>query len=299
MDSDLAIEVHRVPSLAQKVRLQDYAVGKFKAINSRKGTKKAIKQARILVNGERGTTGQWILGGETLELLAALLGTHPEHDLGIAVLFEDQHMAVVNKPAGILTNGNRNITLQNGLIKALVPSTDINKLPRPEPVHRLDYPTTGAVLVAKTPSALLSLKNQFEVRSIEKTYLSVAAGETDLHNPLTTPIDGKQAHTNFTCLESLVSDKYGALRLLLLHPTTGRRHQLRKQLAATGNPILGDPDYHAPGLRSYGNGLYLHAWSLSFDHPIDGRRLNVRAPIPKKFRKLFKNSIGELDQKKA
>ena len=299
MNQNLSIEQHQVPQQVEKARLQDYAVGKFEALPSRKGTKKAIERGRVLVNGKPGATATWIEGGERLELLPALARQLPDLDLGLKVLWEDEHLAMVCKPAGILTNGNRKFTLENGLTQALKPSAAHNSLPRPLTVHRLDYPTSGAVLIAKTRAALIRLKRQFEERKIGKTYLAVAAGDTTLNERLNSPVDGKAAETDLNSLESLKSEKYGKLSLLQLHPRTGRRHQLRVQLAQAGCPILGDPDYHLPGLRSYGNGLYLHAWELKLQHPITEKPLMVRAPIPFKFRRLFETSIAKLEEKKA
>ena len=104
------------------------------------------------------------------------------------------------------------------------------------------------------------------------------------------PIDGKPSVSAFQVLSSMASNKYAGLNLLELKPETGRRHQLRKHLAGNGNPILGDRDYGIEGKIMNRNGLFLHATSLRFKHPITGNEVFVESKLPKKFRRLFPKS---------
>ena len=97
-------------------------------------------------------------------------------------------------------------------------------------------------------------------------------------------IDEKTATTDYTVLESVKSDRFGFLNWLKLSPKTGRRHQLRKHLAALGNPILGDKEYGKEELILYGKGLYLHASQLDLTHPFTKEKLSIKSNLPKKFK---------------
>lgn len=287
MDRPTPIEEHQVPGTVDKSRLQEYAVGRFMTLPSRKATKKAIKAGRILVDGKIGTTAYWITGGELLELLPPPPSNKPELDLGLRVLFEDQHLAVVYKPAGLLVSGNRKFTVQNGLKKALTPSMEPHALEVPEPIHRLDYPTTGALVIGKTATIVAQLNKLFELQEVEKTYWAVVQGKFPNTEQLQTKVDGKEALTHCRVLQQLESTKYDQLSLLELQPKTGRRHQLRQQLYALGTPIFGDRDYFIPEKQNSGNGLYLHALSIRFLHPETNKEVYVHASPPEKFGRLF------------
>jgi len=283
----LKIESHRVPELSQKVRLQEYGVGLFRRLVSRKAVKNAIKKGLVFINSERGYTGDWIIGGETIDLFQDLDDKKPELDFELEVLFEDDHLAVINKPAGILVSGNKLYTIENALSFNLKKSTQPDALSRPDPIHRLDYPTTGALLVSKTATLLMELNQLFENRLISKSYMAVTMGSMSESGTIETPIDGKASRSEFTKLESIASPRFEFLNLVRLHPHTGRRHQLRKHLSEIGNPILGDHRYGIPGTVLKGKGLYLHAHSLQFEHPVTKKEVSIAAPLPKKFGKLF------------
>ncbi|NND64163.1 MAG: RluA family pseudouridine synthase [Flavobacteriaceae bacterium] len=281
------IETHTVPELGEKVRLQDYAVGIFKTLVSRKGTKKAIKKRRLTINGKLAFTGDWIHGGEEISLLEDRLIHLPSTELKLEILFEDEYMAAVYKPAGILVSGNKRHTLENALSSNLSKSKQIDALLKPQPLHRLDYPTTGVLLVGKTANVTMKLKKMFETRKVEKMYHAVTIGNMENYGEITSAIDGKQARSEFILREIISSEKYTALNLVQLIPHTGRRHQLRKHLLEIGNPILGDPVYKLERDKRRGGRLYLHATAVKFDHPITHESIEVVAPFPKKFIKLF------------
>ncbi len=283
----LKIETHVAPSLDAKTRLQDYAVGIFRTIVSRKGIKKAIKNGLVSVNSERGYTGDWIMGGEVIELYRDPNLKKPDIDLSLEVLYEDDHLAIIFKPAGIVVSGNKKFTIENALDFNLKKSDQPDALPYPEPIHRLDYPTTGALLIGKTTSVVMALNKLFEARTISKIYLAVVLGTIDDFGIITADIDGKPSKTEYKKIAAIPSVKYEFLNLLELVPFTGRRHQLRKHLAGIGNPIFGDTLYNKEGEFMKGKGLYLHAFSLEFDHPVIEEKIFIRAPLPKKFTKLF------------
>ncbi len=285
------IETHQVPELSAKQRLQDYAVGVFRTLPSRKGTKKAIKSGRICINGAQGFTGDWIRGGEELTLYEPKISKKPSIDVPLTVLFEDDHLAIIHKPAGVLVSGNKRFTIENALSFNLKKSQEPDALLRPEPIHRLDYPTTGALLIGKTAKAVMLLNTLFEERKVEKTYLAVTIGAMDDKGVIEEPIDSKPSRSTFKKIASVPSERFEALNLLELVPHTGRRHQLRKHLSFLGNSILGDPLYSKEGLLLKGKGLYLHAYLLAFVHPVTHATIRIKAPIPKKFEKLFPESL--------
>jgi len=281
------IESHIVPNLEGKVRLSDYAGGIFKTIPSRKGMKKAIDKGLVELNGKPAKTSSFISEGDVIELLENPNQTRPYIELKLEVLFEDEHLAIINKPAGIEVSGNRKWTLENALGFNLKLSTESDALKFPEPIHRLDYPTSGALLIGKTATTIIALNKLFEARKVQKIYYAVTIGKMDEFGTIETPIDGKPSKSLFTVLQTVVSERFAFLNLVKLEPYTGRRHQLRKHLSKIGNPILGDRDYGIEGLILNGKGLYLHASSLRFLHPITQEELFIEAALPKKFGKLF------------
>lgn len=279
------METHNVPSLAAPVRLQDYGVGLFMGALTKSAWKKALKQKRVRCNSALGATGDWVRGGETIVLTPPKVTTKP-YELSLECLYEDDYLAVVNKPAGILVSGNRHKTLKNALTLNLSPSS-MPDATVPQPVHRLDFPTTGLVLIGKTASAIHQLGQLFEQRDIQKRYLAIVIGSFPDEGYLKDTIAGKDAASTYRVLDRVPSKHYGSLSLLELRPTTGRRHQLRIQLSARDHPILGDTHYGGQKAGFMGKGLYLHAVGLSFRHPLDGSALALASPIPNKFLKLF------------
>ncbi|MFT5053535.1 MAG: 23S rRNA pseudouridine1911/1915/1917 synthase [Granulosicoccus sp.] len=282
------LETYSVPTLKETIRLSDLPWDSFSFIQSRKAWKKAIKKGLIKVNGEQGFTGSYISGGEQIDIFQDdSEQVNPEIDLQLEVLFEDDHLAVVNKPAGIEVSGNKKWTLQNALSGNLKSSGQVDWLPYLEPIHRLDYPTSGALLIGKTASATTALNRMFESREIKKTYVAVTIGEMPKSGEVESEIDDKPSRSLYQVLNSLESERFGFLNLVELNPETGRRHQLRKHMLELGNPILGDWAYFKEGLILKGKGLYLHAASLEFEHPNTGELIKIQAPLPGKFQKLF------------
>lgn len=280
-------ESHQVPPLDRPTRLSDYAGGIFKLIPTRKGMKKAIDRGWVSINGKRAATGDFISGGEIIKLTLEKAKPRPSIALKLEVLYEDEFLAIINKPAGIEVSGNRKWTIENALAGNLKPSTQEDGLEFPEAIHRLDHPTTGALLIGKTRTAVAELNRLFSERAIGKTYLAIAIGEMNDSGTITSNVDEKPSRSEYKVLESVASERFGQLNLVELKPHTGRRHQLRKHLASIGNPILGDKDHGIDGLILKGKGLYLHSFSLEFTHPFKQEILKVSAPIPTRFEKIF------------
>ncbi len=280
-------ESHLVPKLKSPQRLSDYVVGIFQSITSKKGMRKAIDKRLVNINDKTGYTSNYINGGETITLLEEEISDNARPrpvKLDIEVLYEDAHFAVVNKPAGLLVHGNQKVTLTNALPLTLQRSYEVDYVTHPDPIHRLDYPTSGVLLVGKTRTTITALNKLFEERKVDKVYYAITIGKMKKKSDkIENTIKGKKAITHYEVEKTIESDKYGALNLVKLMPVTGRRHQLRIHMSELGNPILGDKSYGTDGKISRGKGLYLHAYSISFVHPKSGNRILITKPRPKKF----------------
>ena len=276
-----------MPQQEAPIRLQEYGVGIFQMALTKSAFKKVLKKKYVTVNDARGTTATFIYGGEQIILS---IPKEKESDkrliFPLKVLFEDDHLAVIHKPAGILVSGNSFKTIANALDQNLVPS-QLFDATKPQPVHRLDYATTGILLVGKTKSSIRSLCQLFEDRAIQKSYFAVSIGEMPSEGEMNTEVDDKTARSTYIVKDSVPSERFGTLNLVQLTPYTGRRHQLRQHLAHRGNPILGDQQYGEEPLILNGKGLYLHAHSLAFVHPFTQEKLYVIDKLPERFTKIF------------
>lgn len=280
-------EIHIAVNTEEPIRLQEYGVGIFLRIPTKSALKKAIRKQMVFVDGVLASTGTFILGGENIEYhYQSEVEVSTRLKLNLEVIYEDNYFAVINKPAGILVNGNGFKTVANALGQNLKISTAFDAV-RPQPVHRLDYATTGLLLVGKTTSSIIALNNLFKEKQIVKTYYAVTIGEMNGNGLIELPIDEKEAVSIFQVEDTVFSKRFEYLNLVKLEPKTGRRHQLRKHLFANGNPILGDATYFLDGLQLKRKGLYLHAQTLKFTHPIFNKQIRITCNLPKKFEKLF------------
>ncbi len=216
-------------------------------------------------------------------------------DIPITLLYEDAHLAVVVKPCGMVVHpaaGNESGTLVNALLYRLDSLSGIGGQKRPGIVHRLDKDTSGLLIVAKDDQAHAALSRQLSERKMEKHYLAVVAGRmkgeegsVDLpigrspkdRKKMAPRPDGRSALTYWRLL-----DQRPDRALLDVRIVTGRTHQIRVHMAAIGHPVLGDPLY-APRSAPKAPRLMLHAWRLSFTHPVTGERLSFEAPADKLF----------------
>lgn len=281
------IETHIVEKLEKPIRFQEYSVGIFNTIPTKSGIKKAIKKGLIFIEGSLATTSKYISGGEKIELFESEnSSTFERLKLNIEVLFEDETLAVVYKPAGILVSGNKFVTIANGLAQNLKKSTLADAV-KPQPIHRLDYPTSGLLLIGKTSTAITALGKLFKEKEIQKTYFAVTIGKMNSEGTIKLPIDKKESKTDFKVLHTVISERFEFLNLVKLSPKTGRKHQLRKHLFSLGNPILGDKEYFLEGKVLNGKGLYLHAATLDFVHPFTKKTISISKELPKKFNKIF------------
>ncbi|MGH1334853.1 MAG: pseudouridine synthase [Aureispira sp.] len=283
----ICIATHIVPKLNEKQRLSDYLCGVLEALPSRKSVKNAIKKGRVYLNGARAYTGDWVEEGQEIKLTEEAPSTHKVFRLPLEILYEDAYLAVVMKPADYLVNGNAFQTIERALPFNLSASSKVDAYPQARAVHRLDRPTSGLLLIAKTASTHQRLGAQFEHKTIQKRYQAIAIGQLPPTGSMNTPVEGKEAYTNYEVLETVSSLKNGFLSLVNLYPQTGRTHQLRQHLASLGCPILGDALYGIEGLILKHKGLFLRAVGLEFIHPITKEVLVFNLPTPNKFTALL------------
>jgi 23S rRNA pseudouridine1911/1915/1917 synthase len=283
-------------------RLDAYLAGKLADL-SRSRIQALIREQYILVNGKPAKPRDSVKSGDKISVVIpeAVPDIAAPQDIPLDILYEDEHLLVIHKEHGIVVHpapGNPDGTLVNALLHHCKGKlSGIGGVERPGIVHRLDKDTSGCLVVAKTDTAHQSLTTQFSERStMEKLYLAVTHGippkEKDTifthigRHPVNrqkmaviTPPAGKTAITDY---ETLASDPATKTALVLCHLHTGRTHQIRVHMHHIGTPILGDPIYgkkhELPTPR-----LMLHAWQLSFDHPVYGKKLHFTAPPPGDF----------------
>ncbi len=275
---------HSVPEGISGVRFREYADGLFKAIKSRKGVSKAIKRGELRINGEVAETGRLIQAGMVIDHVDLMVNPPKEYRLDLEIVYEDDYMAVINKPAGIEVNGNKFKTIENALQGNVKVSEEYDALKWPRPVHRIDCPTSGLLVIAKTHRAQVSLGHQFENREIKKRYRAIVVGTPPESGTIEEPIDGRASLSEFKLVESVASLRSGTLSLVDLYPHTGRKHQLRKHMASIGHPIHGDKQHGDDGNIMKGKGLFLSSVGLSFIHPISLEKIDVEALEPQKFK---------------
>lgn len=277
------LESHLVPASLDKARFSDCCRELFQSIPSNKGIKKAIKRGALLLDGNRTSTGTWVQPGQRIDLVRIEETPPAVFPMDLPVHFEDDFIAVVYKPAGLVTSGNQYKTLENALAFNLLPSAAADALAWARPVHRLDRATSGLVLIAKSWAARVALGQALEQKAIHKRYRTVVMGLMPESGSVETPIEEKAALSEFERVRTVRSGRNGHLSLVNLFPRTGRTHQLRIHMAGLGNPILGDPLYGPEGAILRGKGMFLSAVELRFAHPVTGKPMAVQVEQPAKF----------------
>ncbi len=284
------MESHIVPEKTVKMRLNEYIHKNvdFNSICSRKAVQKAIKRDQIKINGKYTETGYFVKPGDIIEFKEIDTFSDRIFGLKLNVIYEDKHIAVIDKPAGFDVNGNKFKTIENSLSHNLKLSDEKDALLRPVPVHRLDNPTRGLLLIAKTASGRINLSRQFEERTVKKTYNAVVVGKPDIKGNIEIEIDNRFASTDYKLLNSVDSLKWDFLSLVELNPFTGRKHQLRIHLSKSGFPVLGDKIYCKEKLLK-GKGLFLCAVKIEFKHPKTDKTLIFEIDPPNKFNKILES----------
>ena len=234
-----------------------------------KSIRKNIQRGQITVNTQRVHSNHVVQAGDLVKI--HIQTSWQPISIPIRIVYEDDHIAIVDKPTGLLTNDPRKASLVNAVRDQFSPSRSPDKLLSPVPMHRLDKDTSGLVLFCKTKSAVASLSDQFEARTIVKLYKAIAVGNVPAPKRIEKDIDKKTAIT-----EILHSDFDGAVSHLLLRLHTGRKNQIRLHLASERNPILGDRKFH----KSTKESLKLCAVTIEFKHPESGMPITVSIEPP-------------------
>lgn len=293
----IILESHTVSEAISNVRLVDYCIGLFPQLPTRNAVKKAMKREEIVLNKEVGRTGLWVKQFDVIEFVDPRKKLPKPFPLKIDVLHEEDSFAVVLKPAGLVVSGNLHRTLENALIDQLQKSEAPDAIKWARPVHRLDGPTSGLVILAKTLSAHHHFGKLFAERTIKKEYHAIVQGVPD-NQTISISVDGKQAESVLTRISSVPSLQNEQLSLVKLEPKTGRTHQLRIHCAEIGHPIVGDQLYGEQGNIMKHKGLFLAATSLTFDHPVTSEMVTISAPIPAKFNALLDREARRYDRLK-
>src|SRR5918996_1852469 len=258
----------------------------------RADVQRAITDGRVLVDGEMKPKSFRLSGGERIEADVRGQSELAPEGGGVPVRYEDAHLLVVAKPAGIVphpTPSRRTGTLVNRLLGMGIPLSEGGD--RPGIVHRLDAGTSGLLVVAKDDETHAAMRRLLADRKVRREYLALVRGSVQ-HDAFAVeaPLGrrgarvtvqrgtGVEASTDFT-----VRERLPGATLLVARPRTGRTHQIRVHLSALGHPILGDRTYRGGGDDAARLGLirpFLHAWRLAFDHPVTGERIEVEEPLP-------------------
>ena len=279
------LESHIAHNIEPNERFSEYARRNIKFIDTRNGIYKAIKRGELLLDGNITETGRFVKEGQLIELIdSGEKRKGKVFRLKLEVIHEDKYLAVINKPAGFEVMGKKYKTIENSLPYNLERSPQIDALPKPKPVHRLDFPTSGLLLVAKTQSALVKLSKMFEDKKISKTYEAIIIGKpTGNKGTFNSPIEDREAISDYEVISSYNSLKSKIISHIKLFPRTGRTHQLRIHLARNETPILGDKQYGIEGMILKDKGLFLSAVELNFIHPFTNKELNIKISHPEKF----------------
>lgn len=282
-----------------KPRLDEFVAAQLPKISLTR-IRRLIAEGDVLVNGEKSLKGIRLQPGEQVQvkIFAAEKSSATPEPIPIEVLFEDESLIVVNKPAGLLvhpSNSEKSGTLTNALAWHFWKTS--GEAIRVGLVHRLDRNTSGVIVIAKTPRAHRTLSKHFHERWVRKFYLAVVSGRIEKQEgEISAPIGsdssvwphwrvlpesegGKPAQTKYR-----VKKRFAAHTLVEFEPLTGRTHQLRIHANLIGHPIIGDPFYAATkdplaaqlGLKQH----FLHAARLLFRHPATGKELAMEAAMP-------------------
>ena len=306
----------RVPPESSGTRL-DRFLAELPEIGSRTVAERLVRDGAVLVDGRARAKSHRLEGGEELDFEPPAprpSGLEPE-EMDLDVPYEDEHLLVVDKPAGLVVHpaaGHHAGTLVHGLLgwkaasaagkagdarpddrgvfDAAWGDVEGGDEERPGIVHRLDRDTSGLMVVARTPEAHRRLQELIRKREVTREYVALVVGRPrsrrgtidapigrDRHDPLKHSLDTAQPRDAVTHFEiERELDGYTLLRVTL---ETGRTHQIRVHLAAIDLPVAGDPTYGRPGVLGLER-QFLHAARLAFDHPFTGERVEVESQLP-------------------
>ena len=279
---------HEVGQIEGRTRIIDYCPEVFSILGSKSATKKAIAGERLMLNGKPAKFTDTVRRGDLIELTGSGVHKVKKYEIDLDIVYEDDFLIVVNKPGGIAVNGNRYKTVENAVADVNQSNPQTDALLRPVAVHRIDVPTNGLVMLAKTKTAQIKLGKAFQTNKVKKEYIAVVHGKPPAKGRIDEAIGEKRAITEFKNLQTVPSQVFEHLSLLRLRPVTGRTHQLRIHLNNRGHLIVGDKMYAEGRKTILGKGLLLCAAKLQFTHPETGAPVVVEIDPPAKFERVLR-----------
>ncbi|WP_347860653.1 RluA family pseudouridine synthase [Salimicrobium sp. PL1-032A] len=273
---------------------------------SRAQVQQWIKQHHVSVNGEHVKSNYKLQSGDCVEWTVPEVkpATIEKEDIPLEIVYEDEHMLVVNKPAGMVVHpsaGHYSGTLVNALLYHCGDLSGINGVERPGIVHRIDKDTSGLLMVAKNDQAHQSLAQQLQDKTVERTYDAIVHGvvghdygtvdapigrDPKERQRMTVIEGGKDAITHFTVKKRFADFTHITCRL-----ETGRTHQIRVHMRYIEHPLAGDPKY-GPRKTLALPGQALHAGILGFKHPVSGEEMRFTVEPPE----AMKEALDELKE---
>ncbi len=272
-------------------RLDSYATSRCPQL-SRSHVQRLIEDGLVTVNGRASKSGYKMQSGDRIEVEIPLpqpIAPQPE-DIPLSIVYEDDDMLVIDKPAGLTVHpapGHSEHTLVNAIL-AHCPALSINGSIRPGIVHRLDKDTSGLMMIAKNDAAQRDLSNQIKSRSVLKQYTVLVHGhllpeegvieapigrDPSARKRMAIVASGRAARTRYSVLKY-----FKGYTLLEVTLETGRTHQIRVHMSATGFPVVGDAVYgKASNIVAR---QFVHASRLGFNLPSNGKRVEFTAPLP-------------------
>jgi len=315
------IESLVVPVEAAGWRLDQFLAGHLSGV-SRSRVQQLVEQGDVLVEGKREKASLKLRGGELVVVSGQQQVTPLEaraEDIPLEIVYEDEDLAVVNKPAGMMVHAGSGATdearsggtLVNALLHRFATLSSVGGELRPGIVHRLDKDTSGLIIIAKNDAAHEALAEMFASRKITKTYVALVQGVlpedgATIQAPIsrdsvrrtrmtTRRLEGaRHAVSHYRVVERLET-RFGAFTLARVRIETGRTHQIRVHLASISHPVVGDTLYGAPAkiialplstTRKAAREVlklernFLHSSELEFSHPISGEEIRLTSPLP-------------------
>lgn len=313
MSASLETNTHFVVAADHAGRRLDHFLVSQIADTSRSRIQQLISQEKVLVDGKPAKASLLLRGGENIEIVGEV--DRPPmraiaEEIPLDVIYEDDDLAVVNKPAGMMvhagagaTDDERNRgTLVNALLHRFGALSGVGGELRPGIVHRLDKETSGLIVVAKNDIAHRKLGAEFSGRKVKKTYIALVHGwikadKGTISSAIsrdairrvrmtTRRSGGREAITKYA-VEKKIQSEFGKFTLLKIKIETGRTHQIRVHMASLGHPVVGDALYGAPREIRAKSGPsislprnFLHSAELQFAHPRSGELLSFSSPLP-------------------
>ena len=327
------IEELVVPVEAAGWRLDQFLAGHLDGV-SRSRVQQLVEQGDVLVEGKREKASLKLRGGEAIQVLGQQHTIPLEaraEDIPLEVVYEDDDLAVINKPAGMMVHAGSGATdearsggtLVNALLHRFKALSSVGGDLRPGIVHRLDKETSGLILIAKNDKAHEALAEMFASRQMTKTYIALVQGKlpeeaATIQTPIsrdavrrtrmtTRRLDGaRHAVTHYRVVERLET-RFGPFTLARVRIETGRTHQIRVHMASISHPVVGDTLYGAPAkiialplsvTRKAAREVlqlernFLHSSELEFKHPITGKLIQLTSPLPQEL-EIFLSSLRD------